>query len=261
MSLAKGLKVHLRVVELHGVTLRVVTLRPHHHVRLSTNYFHDTWHLLGGPAGAIVLGRLMWGLAFQRLPGTLVLIDRPHVVPTPFEADPADPIVLVPDAITRVDADLLRALRVRLRRAPPAPTTIRWHTFGMIAALAAESPRHSRWRPEPGASRERISRLGGYLCYTAPPQILRTVALGIYAMHEHGHGGYLPFADSGYQRTWRFDGEFQLVPNFDDAVSGAIVARRELVGDRRVLADDRERHAVWDRTYATTARLQAARKR
>ncbi|MEO8699920.1 MAG: hypothetical protein ABI867_07740 [Kofleriaceae bacterium] len=261
MSLARGLKAHLRVLAIHGVTLRVVTLRPQTHARLSTNYFHDTWHILGGPAGAIVLGRLVWGLAFQRQPGTLVLIEPPHVVPTPFEADPPDPILLVPDAITHVDDDLLRALRLRLRRSPPQPTTIRWHTFGMIAALAAAPPHRRRWRREPGATRERISRRAGYLCYTAPPAILRSTGLGIYQMHEHTFGNYLPFAETDLTSRWHHDGEFQLIPGFDDSVSGAIVARRELLGDRPLLADDHERHAVWNRTHDATGRLRDARKR
>jgi hypothetical protein len=260
VSLARGLKVHLRLLVIHGVTLRVVTLRPQTHARLSTNYFHDTWHILGGPPGAILLGRLIWGLAFQRQPGTLVLIEPPHVVPTPFEADPPDPILLVPDGLTRIDDDLLRALRLRLRRSPSSPRTIRWHTFGMIAALADERPAYT----EPRSSRERISRRAGYLCYTAPPATLRATGLSIYQMHAHTGGSYLPFAETDLTSRWHHDGEFQLVPGFDDCVSGAIVARRELLGDRRLLDNsdnDRERIAVWNRTSRTTGRLRAARAR
>lgn len=50
-----------------------------------------------------LFGRLLWGLAFQRKPGTLVLIDREHLVPTPFEADQPDPIALIPDELTTLD--------------------------------------------------------------------------------------------------------------------------------------------------------------
>jgi len=74
-----ALKLHLRVLEVHRKTLRVVSLRPQLGARFSTNYYHDTWHILAGVDGADVLGRLLWGLAFQRQPGTLILIDGDHL--------------------------------------------------------------------------------------------------------------------------------------------------------------------------------------
>jgi len=257
MTLTHSLKVHLRVFEIHRTTLRVVTLRPQTTVRFSTNYFHDTWHLLAGSDGAVLLGRLLWGLAFQRHPGTLVLLGDPHLVPTPFEADPPQPVLLVPDGLTRIRIDVLRALKVRLRRAPGSPTTIRWHTFGMPAALEQERPRyeHAALR-----SRERMSCRAGFICYTAPPAILRTEALGIYRMHL-SNGSYYPLAEYT-AKHWHYDGEFQLIPGFDDDVSAAIVARREILdGDVRPLASEAERHAVYDRKYDALRRLRAARRR
>jgi len=47
-----SVKVHLRLVEIHRQTLRVVTLRPATAVRFSTNFFHDTWHIVTSHAGA-----------------------------------------------------------------------------------------------------------------------------------------------------------------------------------------------------------------
>jgi len=120
--MTNALKVHLRLFDIHGITLRVVTLRPQTGVRFSTNYFHDTWHILGGPDASALLGRLLWGLAFQRLPGTLVLIDREHLVPTPFEADRPDPILLVPDGLTHIDVDLLACAAVPVHRRRSAGT-------------------------------------------------------------------------------------------------------------------------------------------
>ena len=45
-------------------------------------------------------GRLLWGLAYTRRPGTLVVLDLPFLDPNPFDAEPADPVVLVPDDLT-----------------------------------------------------------------------------------------------------------------------------------------------------------------
>ena len=74
------LKLHRRQLRLDGRQYTVVTLRPGTDARFSTNHFHDTWHVLSDWHGARLLGRLLWGLAYQRVPGTLVLVDRPFLV-------------------------------------------------------------------------------------------------------------------------------------------------------------------------------------
>jgi hypothetical protein len=262
MTLTTALKLHLRVLEVHGRTLRVVTLRPQLAARFSTNYFHDTWHILAGNDGAALLGRLLWGLAFQRHAGTLILIDAPHLVPTPFEADPPAPILLIPDGLTSVDDDVLRALKLRLRRAPGAPTTIGWHTFGMAEARVREDTRHWRWRiherNDPKWHRERMSRRAGFVCYTAPPAVLRAQGLGIYDMHDQ-RSGYHPLADRP-GNPWRgYDGEFQLIASFTAQVSAAQVARRAVVGDEPGLLAERDvRWAVYAEAERALGRRVAA---
>ncbi len=262
-DLVEGLKVHLRLQEIHGRVFRVVTLRPQTTVRFSTNYFHDTWHILAGTQGAVILARLLWGLSFQRHPGTLVLIDRDHLVPTPFEGDPADPILLVPAGLTSLRPDDARTLAQRLRRDASAPTTIRWHTFALPAAL--EAPRDYRmWRSAEQRilrTQERMSRRGGFVCLTAPPAILRDHALGIHGMSTHrGYSGYHPIAEHDARRSsYHHDGEFQLIPHFDDDVSAAIVARTEVLGGRvRPLVSD-DRLAIYRHKDRALARLRAAR--
>jgi hypothetical protein len=268
MTAATTLKLHLRVLEIHRTTLRVVTLRPQTPARFSTNCYHDTWHILAGADGAVVFGRLLWGLAFQRHPGTLLLIDRPHLVPTPFEADPPDPIIVIPDGLTSVDDDALRALRLRLRRAPGPSTTIHWHTFGMPAALErGRAPR--RWWGDPlraQRSRERMARRAGFVCFTAPPGVLREHALGIYRMGMHPcpgqWGSYHPLAEHDSPRWWGYDGEVQLIPGFANAVSAARVARREVLGDDTAgLATDDDRNAIYRRKDLAVERLAAGRRR
>lgn len=265
MTRPRALKLHLRVLEVAGRCLRVVTLRPDAHVRFSTNYFHDTWHILAGNDGAVMLGRLLWGLAFQRHPGTLVLIDRGHLVPTPFEADPPDPILLIPDGLTQVDDDALRALKLRLRRAPGPPTTIRWHTFGLPGAIEREGAKPFRHRdPEQPwlLARERMARRAGFVCYTAPPPILRAHGLAIYQAHTCANGTYYPLAEHGANHAWHYDGEFQLIERFADKVTAATVARRELFAAApRPLLAEADRWAVAERADRTLARLHAGRQR
>jgi hypothetical protein len=256
MTLARALKLHLRRFEIHGRALRIVTLRPQTEVRFSTNYFHDTWHILAGSDGVALLGRLLWGLAFQRHPGTALLIDDPHLVTTPFDGDPPDPILLIPEGLTSLDDDALRALRLRLRRASGVPTTIRWHTFGMQRALAAESP---RWHAERSLARERMSRRAGFVCYTARPAALRDHAIDVYRMRD-GYANYHPVAARGRWGGCTSDGEIQLIPDFTECVSAARVARRELLDDARTIATDVERWAIETRTRLVLRRQRAARQ-
>ncbi|MEJ7602589.1 MAG: hypothetical protein WKG01_32155 [Kofleriaceae bacterium] len=250
-----ALKVHLRVFEIHRTTLRVVTLRPQTGVRFSTNYYHDTWHILAGPDGAALLGRLLWGLAFQNQPGTCVLIDQAHLVPTPFEGDPPDPILLVPAGLTRIDLDVLRALKLRLRRSPGNPTTIRWHTFGMAAAQAADVDHRRRWRPdELLGARERMSRRAGFICFTAPAELLRQNALAMACMVRPG---YLPLATRDAPGTYHYDGELQLVDEFYNSAVAARIARHEILGEDRPIADDAERERIFDRKEQVERKARA----
>lgn len=248
------LKLHLRVLEMHRKTLRLVSPRPQLGVRFSTNYFHDTWHILAGPDGGAVLARLFWGLAFQRQPGTLLLIDRAHLAPTPFEADAADPILVIPDELTHLDVDDLRALVQRLRRAPPAPTTIRWNTH----SFAAAEPRPGSWaqrRRDPMWRRERMSRRAGFVCYTAPLAVLRARALEIRGM---GGDGYLPLADPDHGGHGS-DGEIQTIGNFAAKVAAARRVRARCHPDaHRLLAGS---EAAWDIALAVDRQLSAARSR
>ena len=80
------LKLHLRVVRIRDRSYRLLTLRPGARAAFSTNHFHGTWHILSDPHGARVLARLLWFLAYQRAPDTLVAIYGETLRPTPFEA-------------------------------------------------------------------------------------------------------------------------------------------------------------------------------
>ncbi len=241
------MKVHLRLVRVGAHVLRVVTLRASCTARFSTNLFHNTWHVLTDHPGAFVLARLMWGLAFQRKPGTIVVIDGAHLVPTPFESDRADPIVLVNTDITRVDARVLRALRASR---PNAGTTIRFHTFGL--ARPDDTPSWSR-RADPDDS---VERAGGFICYAGPPHALRSNARMVYAMRATASMGYHFLGTS--RRFNHAPGEVQVFADFHDMVSAARVARRTLAkgGPLRTAS---ERESIYRETEKRTLALRDRR--
>jgi hypothetical protein len=110
-----------------------VTLRPGTRAAFSTNFFHDTWHVVTDLQGSRLRARLLWGLSYQRQPGTLLLIHAPHLRPTPFEAERSDPFLLIPAGLTGLDAQTLRRLKALLPRLGRPSKTVRWLTSGWIS--------------------------------------------------------------------------------------------------------------------------------
>jgi hypothetical protein len=124
--------------------MRVITPRPGTGVRFSTNRYHQTWHVLSGLSGAQLLAHLLWGLAYQRVPGTLVVIGAPWLDPEPFGAGRSDPVAVVPAMLTAIGPQAARQLRQRLPLSRPAGT-VRWHAPELAPAVAAD--RDDRDRP------------------------------------------------------------------------------------------------------------------
>ncbi|MGI8331946.1 TfoX/Sxy family DNA transformation protein [Actinomadura scrupuli] len=249
---ADGMKLHRRVVRLDGHDHTVVGLRPGTTARYSTNRFHETWHVLSDRHGARLLGRLLWGLSYQSRPGTLVLIDRPFLTPTPFDADPADPIVLVPGWHTPLGDRAARDLRGRLPFTTAPAGTVRWRTFGLDHALAdvrAWHQDHARDRPaadrwtDSGA----VDRRGGVLhLRPASPWEARRWAVRAAAMEPDG-----PYRTTHeYFGVWDHgqEGEVQLFADFRRRVGVARRARAEVLAGPDAPADPGSlRAAVWHR--------------
>ncbi len=224
------LKLHRRRMRLAGRPYTVVTLRPDTDARFSTNFFHDTWHVLSDWHGARLLGRLLWGLAYQRVPGTLVLIDRPFLDPNPFDAEPADPIALVPGLITPLTGSAARELRRRLPLTGASDGTVRWHTHGLDRAVAAGRAERDRaagsWRPpwiQPRGFQEQMRRVGGLVAFTAVPEVLKEYAVYVYTLGEHHYRG-MDYVEVDWP-----NGEVQVFRDYRRRVSAAQVARREVL--------------------------------
>jgi hypothetical protein len=241
------MKLHLRELSIGGTPYRLVTLRPGTQVAFNTNFLHQTWHVVSDMRGARMIARLLWGLAFQRWPGTLVLIHDQHLLPTPFEAEPSDPFLLIPAHLTSLHADNFRELKRQLGRLAPPSRTIRWLTFGLDAALQAwksKPPHHfafdlDRKELSPQENQklwkqERMVRCGGFNCYAAPSPILRYQALRIHSLHV-SEGDYLRemdyhfLAQTSSKQSWYGDGEVQIFADYHDRVAAAVQARQQLI--------------------------------
>jgi hypothetical protein len=240
------MKLHRHVVACGGSHHTVITLRPGAYARFSDNYYHGTWHVLSDWHGARVLGRLLWGLAYQRVPGTLVLIDRPQLDPNPFSGEPADPIALVPSQLTSLSGQAARELRARLPLTRPTGT-VRWQTHGLDLAIAARDSRAWR-RGRPGDSS--ITRSGGLITLAGTPDVLRDWAVAVYQRGEYCSPEGMDYLYLGDGSRW-MDGELQIFRDYRRRVSAATQARREVLATiPRQLPPSNVEPLIWQRAAA-----------
>lgn len=260
---ADRMKLHRHVVPCGGRDYTVITLRPGTSARFSGNYYHDTWHILSDTRGARVLARLLWGLAYQRVPGTLVLIDRPQLDPEPFSGVPADPIALVPSELTSVPDRAAREIRARLPLNRPAGT-VRWQTPGLDAALAergtaAFKTQLDAWWRDGRPGDNHVSRVGGLVVFAGLPHVLRQWAVEVALLDgaRSPHGMDYAYLGDG---SCRADGEVQVFTDYRQRVSVARAARREILAEipRPLPPADVER-LVWGRGTAIRERRHRRR--
>jgi hypothetical protein len=243
------LKLHRYRVRLRGRDYTVITLRPGTDAHFSTNYFHGTWHILSDWHGARLLGRLLWGLAFQRVPSTLVLVDRPFLDSNPFDAEAPDPIAFVPAPLTSLSHKAARELRERLPLRAGHEGTVRWQTYGLAAAVAARravghvSEARPVWIP-PRGFQERMDRVGGLVTLTAVPKVLMVYAAYIYTLGDYHQSG------TAYAEVDWPNGEVQVFRDYRRRVVAARVARREVLAERADRPDrDTLNPLIWQRGH------------
>lgn len=235
----------------------MIGLRPHTAARFATNHFHGTWHVVSDQHGARLFARLLWGLSYQRRPGTLVLIDRPFLDPTPFEAEPSDPFVLVPQELTRLTERAARQLRHRLPLAGPPDGTVRWRTPGLdvVRADPAAYRDGSRFGASACHTREpgEVTRRGGLIAFTARRDLMRAWAHradGLRTRHDR--------PTDHAEIRWP-DGEFQIFRDYRRMVSSASAARRDLLAESAGSADGTQDDALRAELWRRAARMRGRR--
>ncbi|MFD0361085.1 hypothetical protein ACFQZZ_06430 [Nocardia sp. GCM10030253] len=248
------LKLHRRTMVLDGRVYTVISLRPGSDFRFSTNRFHDTWHVLSDWRGSRVLARLLWGLAYQRRPGTVVVIDPEHLDPNPFDAAPADPIVLVPSELTV----FTRAAAVALHRQLPfrqrSEGTVRWQTFGLRQAVdelrewRSRAPGERIWPHRDRSPRSAwVDRLGGQITIFGAPDQLRSWATDLATLGTYAYDGM----DYTYLDEADYNGEVQIFRQYRRKVNIASQARAEVLARGNGNIEDLD-SAIW--SHAATVR-------
>jgi len=242
----EALKLHRRELVLDGRAFTVLTPRPSQPERFATNSFHETWHVLTDPAGAQLLARLMWAMAYQRKPRTVLLVDGPMLVTNPFDADPSSPILIVNSDLggpTRAGLDALEAMLPLRTRSEGA---VKVRTDGLARSLVVGSP--SRWERNVGRPahqrRNWIDRVQNVLVFAAAAAELRNWAEDLPRtadyVREHPEASGL---DAEFPNH---SGEVQIFGDFTERVTRAQRVRRELYPGRdHAELLDVERRTIW----------------
>lgn len=252
-SRVEPLKVHRGHVALDGREFTVLTLRASTACRFATNRYHETWHVLSDVSGARLLGRLCWALAFQRRPNSIITIDRPHLVPNPFDADPSSPIVIANTDLAPINRAVISQLKSFLDRKRRSDGTVRLSTAGLdrllandpATALLAEQRRSGAFWNE-HQRRGWTDRVNGVVVMAAPAPTLQWWAVWLSGLGSHWYAGsdYSELCAGSTPR--RGEGEVQVFQHFRTMVDTAIETRERLfpgtIG-RELL--EHERLAVW----------------
>lgn len=248
----QAVKLHRRHVDLDGRPFTVLTLRPSTACRYATNYFHETWHVLTDVAGARLLGRVCWSLAFQRRPGTIVVIDQPLLVPNPFDADASSPIVIANADRAPLNRRAIGQLKSFLAQRKPSDGSVRLATSGLDRLLLgnpsddlfAQHRATGVWWND-HQRRRWADRVNGLVVLAAPPPVLQWWAVDLSQVGTRCYRGS-DYRTLEHPATRHGEGEVQVFEHFVSMVAEATATRQRLFPDasRRALLDD-ERSAIW----------------
>lgn len=195
------------------------------------------------------------------------MVDRPCRRRTRW--NPPDPFVIAPTGLTRLDASALRSLKSLLDRLGPPDRTIRLHSWGLDHALKGSTDEGEQLRWEENQHlwhQERMERLGGFICYSAPPVILRQQALRIHRLkvkkgNEFREMDYHFLAEESCRDSWFGDGEVQIFADYMERVAAAVEARNELLANpNQAIISETVQEAIsrWrDRIKARRARKRS----
>lgn len=204
--------------------------------------------MLSDQHGARVLARLLWGLSYQSRPGTIVVIDREFVTTTPFDGDPADPIVLVPAWDTPFTGRHARALKARLPLSSAPEGTVRWRTHGLDEALTAPRAWFREHEDRDDPLRGRVENLNGLVVLRVhTPHEMREWAVLSGMLNPHNKYG-TDHSYLGEGMCFYASGEVQVFRDFRRDVSVARRARADVLdGLEAPVHPDVLRPLVWDR--------------
>ncbi|MBB4931742.1 hypothetical protein F4561_002562 [Lipingzhangella halophila] len=250
------LKLHRHYLRLAGRDYTVVTPRPGTEVLFAFAHQGRTWRIFSDLRGARFLGRLLWGLSYQRQPNTIVLIGAPFLEVAPFEAAPSLPMVFAPAPAAPFGTDAARALKHKMPTGP-GHGTVRWHTPGLDHRTDQEWERAEEARLHRAELRYSFAMRAGLVVFSVAPPLLRLWGRDIHGMA----GDYLtPWDNHRHLGVWTHltygdEAEMRLLTRFREETERLRRTRREVLASPDAPDDPLlQRHDTFARAFAPPAR-------
>ena len=135
-AMTQRLRLHRREWRQDGRYYQVLSLRTGDPTRYSIEVGQWLVLIRSDLAGARLLGRLLWGLSYQRRPDTLLVIGPDHLASDPFDGSPSPVILFGVTPRTAVTQAVARTVRQpALWRSNPSGT-VGWNTASLPDAYA-----------------------------------------------------------------------------------------------------------------------------
>ncbi|RKS09089.1 hypothetical protein DFP74_4818 [Nocardiopsis sp. Huas11] len=227
------LRLHRRTVGHGGRRYTLLTLRPSDPWRFGVRVDECTM-ITSDLAGTRLLGRLLWGLSFQRRPDTVLLLDSPHLVPNPYDGLASPPVAFVPTPLSTVDAAAVRSIRRDRPSRRPSEGTLTWNTRSYARALTADLTwQREMWAGHSGLDREwtepvpepRVRVFGDFVTISGDLAALRRWALSMGGLGRFWHAD-----ESCAEPDAGLAFDVHAIRHFHRQVSIATRARSEVLG-------------------------------
>jgi hypothetical protein len=257
--MTQRIRLHRRAWRHDGRDYQLLSLRAGDPTRFSVEVGEWGALIRSDLAGARLLGRLLWGLAYQRRPDTLLVLDPEHLVPDPFDGSPSPVVVFGLASSTVLNARVARRLRQpALWRSRP-DGTVGWNTASLPEAYAELNARFEARRAglpvphvyTPDHPHSIVLDAGSVFAVLAVPEVFRT-----WAVLVSNAGSYWYHGEACTEPSYGAPGiDVHAVRHFQRLVSAAARARAEVVAAPDCPTDP----ADINRRVAGNALLVAAR--
>ncbi|MCM0676320.1 hypothetical protein NCC78_16730 [Micromonospora phytophila] len=231
-ALTSRLRLHRREWRHDGRSYQVISLRAADRTRYAARTERHWTVVSSDLAGARLLGRLLWGLSYQRRPDTLLVLEPGRMLPDPDHGRPSPTVVFaVADRTVLTPATARRLRRPELWRTRPSGT-VSWNTMGFPGAMralhAAQDARRDRvpladtYEPTPRPAHVTVT--SDVVTALAVPQRLRD-----WAIWAGNAGGYWYGDESCTELDWAATLDVHAVRHFHRLSATAARARAEVL--------------------------------
>lgn len=256
-SMTRKLRLHRREWRHDQRTYQVISLRPGDRFRYAVDPRYGRLTMIWSDlAGVRLLGRLLWGLSYQRRPDTLLVLDPNHLATHPEHGRPSLGVVFAVAGRTVLPRSLAgRVTDPALWRTAPTGT-VTWNTAGLPTAMEDLRRRQEdrrrglpipdEYHPCPAAPL--IKDCGPGVVIAAVPERLRQWATSMVDV-----GGFWYRGEACAEPEYEHAFDVHAVRHFDSRTAAAARARARIRTDpdRSVTPRDVDEHVADQLTQAT----------